>query len=292
VFGGDILAENNLRVNGSVIVPTVGNVAIGTSSAVAKLDVEGGDIRAGRNLVALGNVGIGTTNATAKLDVAGGDILAENNLAVNKTLFVSGHVGMGSGSLFFPLDVGTGNQTAIHASNNSTSMFPANATLRVENDESGTPAAAIAAFTAPNQTQLVSGSVNGCVIDTAGGLFCTGEIAGGIAIQGAAKAGPTGTRLHTMQTPESWVEDFGSGRLVNGAAAVAFDATFARTVNTESYHVFLTPNGDCKGLFVGRKGPKGFEVRELGGGRSGVEFDYRVVAHRQGFEKVRLAANR
>ena len=66
--------------------------------------------------------------------------------------------------------------------------------------------------------------------------------------------------------------------------------TFAETVNTAmEYHVFLTPKGDCKGLYVANKTPAGFEVHELGGGQSNVAFDYRIVAHRKGYENVRLA---
>jgi len=33
-----------------------------------------------------------------------------------------------------------------------------------------------------------------------------------------------------------------------------------------------------------------FEVRELGGGQSSVAFDYRIVAHRKGYDKTRLPA--
>ena len=55
------------------------------------------------------------------------------------------------------------------------------------------------------------------------------------------------------------------------------------------YHVFLTPKGDCKGLYVANETPAGFEVHELGGGQSTVAFDYRIVARRKGYESVRLA---
>jgi len=55
------------------------------------------------------------------------------------------------------------------------------------------------------------------------------------------------------------------------------------------YHVFVTPKGDCKGLYVANETPAGFEVHELGGGQSNVAFDYRIVAHRKGYENVRLA---
>jgi hypothetical protein len=77
---------------------------------------------------------------------------------------------------------------------------------------------------------------------------------------------------------------------LNGSTRVDLDPTFAQTVNTGvSYHVFLTPGGDCKGLYVSQKSATSFEVRELGGGTSNVAFDYRIMAKRNGFETVRLA---
>jgi len=96
-------------------------------------------------------------------------------------------------------------------------------------------------------------------------------------------------KLYSMESPENWFEDFGHAQLRGGAATVSLEPTFADTVNTEvDYHVFLTPNGDCKGLYVARKTMTGFEVRELQGGKSSVAFDYRVVARRRGYEGVRL----
>jgi len=82
----------------------------------------------------------------------------------------------------------------------------------------------------------------------------------------------------------------GSGQLSNGSAIVRLEETFAETVNTGlDSHVFLTPNGDCKGLYVSQKSPVSFEVHELGGGTSNIAFDYRIMAKRRGFEAVRLA---
>jgi hypothetical protein len=96
--------------------------------------------------------------------------------------------------------------------------------------------------------------------------------------------------LYSVQSPENWFEDFGSGTLSNGAATVTLDSTFTQTVNTGmTYHVFLTPKGDSEGLYVSNETPQGFEVREQRGGRSSVAFDYRIVAKRVGFESVRLA---
>jgi hypothetical protein len=40
---------------------------------------------------------------------------------------------------------------------------------------------------------------------------------------------------------------------------------------------------------VSKETPAGFEVHELRGGKSSVDFDYRIVARRRGYETVRLA---
>jgi hypothetical protein len=54
------------------------------------------------------------------------------------------------------------------------------------------------------------------------------------------------------------------------------------------FHVFLTPGGDCKGLYVTNKTAGSFEVHELGGGMSSIAFDYKIVAKRNGLEAQRL----
>jgi hypothetical protein len=91
--------------------------------------------------------------------------------------------------------------------------------------------------------------------------------------------------LYAVESLGNWFEDFGHATLSNGVVHVEIDSTFAQTINTEmTYHVFLTPNGDCKGLYVAKKTATGFEVRELGGGQTNVTFDYRIVARRKGYE--------
>lgn len=85
------------------------------------------------------------------------------------------------------------------------------------------------------------------------------------------------------------MEDFGSGELNSGVALIHIDPAFSGTVTADaSYHVFITPNGDSKGLYVIAKTPTTFEVRESGGGTSSLTFDYRIVAKRRGFEAQRL----
>jgi hypothetical protein len=124
-----------------------------------------------------------------------------------------------------------------------------------------------------------------CDIFVNGNLTCSGSV-GGHAVVGQSQE----VALYSVQAADNWMEDAGSSQLHNGAALVTLDATYAQTVNTGmDYHVFLTPNGDCKGLYVTKKSPTSFEVHELGGGTSSVAFDYRIMARRSGFENIRLA---
>lgn len=91
---------------------------------------------------------------------------------------------------------------------------------------------------------------------------------------------PAGTLriLYSMESPESWLEDFGKAKVVNGRAEVKLDADFAAVVHTDDYHVFLTEYGDHNALFVDRQTASGFEVHAKGGGTASGLFSWRVVA--------------
>jgi hypothetical protein len=86
--------------------------------------------------------------------------------------------------------------------------------------------------------------------------------------------------LHCMESPEHWFEDFGAAKLKRGRAVVRLDPDFAKVIKRGGYKVFLTPEGDCRGLYV-RKSAVSFEVRELMGGTSSVAFAYRIVGRRK-----------
>jgi hypothetical protein len=131
------------------------------------------------------------------------------------------------------------------------------------------------------------GTAGSCTLSGSGDTACTGVLKSVVAT--TSSAGARRVETYSMQSPENWFEDFGSGALNNGTATITLDPTFTQTVNTGTeYHVFLTPNGDSKGLYVRQKTATSFEVREQGGGASSVAFDYRIVAKRVGYEKIRL----
>jgi hypothetical protein len=87
--------------------------------------------------------------------------------------------------------------------------------------------------------------------------------------------------LHCMESPEHWFEDFGSAKLARGRAVVKLDANFSKVIKRGDYRVFLTPEGDCQGLYVRSKKADSFVVRELTGGKSSVAFSYRIVGRRK-----------
>jgi hypothetical protein len=125
-----------------------------------------------------------------------------------------------------------------------------------------------------------------CEIDVSGNLQCTGTVSGVAAVDGGARK----VALNSVQSPEAWFEDAGSGQLSGGQAVVNIESVFGQTINTGvEYHVFLTPDGDCKGLYVAEKSATSFVVKELGGGTSSIAFDYRIMAKRKSFETLRLA---
>jgi hypothetical protein len=127
-----------------------------------------------------------------------------------------------------------------------------------------------------------------CSFTSKGDTSCTGTLKSTVTATTPEGSGEVET--YAVESAENWFEDAGSAQLVNGAAHINLEAIFGQTVNTGiEYHVFLTPNDDCKGLFVKNKTASGFEVHELGGGRSSIAFEYRIMAKRLGHEKERLA---
>jgi len=95
------------------------------------------------------------------------------------------------------------------------------------------------------------------------------------------------TLLYTEESSEVWFSDYGFGKLENGSVVISIDPIFAQTVNlNEPYHVFLQAYGDAE-IYVTNRTAQSFEVR-LSKGDAYVEFSYRLVGKRLGFETDRL----
>jgi hypothetical protein len=128
-----------------------------------------------------------------------------------------------------------------------------------------------------------------------GYFFGNVVVTGNLAVSGtksAAVAFPDGTAraLYCMESPELWFEDFGTAKLKNGRAVVKFETNFASVIKRGDYRVFVTPEGDCRGLYVHRKRGASFEIRELAGGKSSVAFSYRIVGRRKDVREQRRFA--
>jgi hypothetical protein len=124
-----------------------------------------------------------------------------------------------------------------------------------------------------------------CGFGNGGSLTCSGQVK----TLATTSNGERTVETYSVQSPENWMEDFGSANLSSGSATVNLDPAFADTVTASAdYHVFLTPNGDCKGLYIANKTATSFEVRESGSGKSTLSFDYRIVAKRRGLEAQRM----
>jgi hypothetical protein len=119
----------------------------------------------------------------------------------------------------------------------------------------------------------------------AGNVYSNGTLSA--AVKNAVVPFPDGSQrlLHCMESPEHWFEDFGSAKLARGRAVVKLDANFAKVIKRGDYRVFVTPEGDCRGLYVRRKSANRFEVRELTGGKSSVAFSYRIVGRRKDIKR-------
>ncbi len=98
--------------------------------------------------------------------------------------------------------------------------------------------------------------------------------------------------VYVIESPEVWLQDFGTAILLNGQATVTFEPIFAQTINPQmDYHVQLTPL--CQKpllLFVVAKTQVGFTVKGVGldGNPSNCSFDYMIIAKRLGVEELRL----
>jgi hypothetical protein len=172
--------------------------------------------------------------------------------------------------------VGTGDNTNAALFVNNSASYD---TVFIQNLSTAIP------FFAGNGTSLFNDTAY-CYIDSSGNINCSGSKNAVVPVDGGAHT----VALSAIESPKNWFEDFGSAQLANGSAVVALDSTFMQTVNTEQeYQVFLTPYGDCKGLYASNRTANSFEVHELGGGTASVNFGYRITALRRRYENVRFA---
>ena len=237
----------------------------GTMTGALNLPANGLNVGGSQLVLVGGNVGIGTVSPGAPLEVEGTTRLRNLIATPQDAGLEGGEVSLQGAPGFHSWQMDNyGGNFRLH--NQGASRFDV------------TPAGNVGIGTnAPTEKLEVFGNVR-----VNGNFVATGSKSAVVTLPDNREV-----LLYAVESPGNWFEDFGHATLSNGVARVEIDSTFAQTINTEmTYHVFLTPNGDCKGLYVARKTATGFEVRELGGGQTNVTFDYRIVARRKGYENV------
>lgn len=97
---------------------------------------------------------------------------------------------------------------------------------------------------------------------------------------------PDGRRA-TMFCPEAaepLLQDFGTGKLVNGKAHIDLDPILSINIIVDQEHplqAYVQLKGDCKGVYVTNETATGFDVVELQGGMSNANFTWSVTANRK-----------
>lgn len=89
--------------------------------------------------------------------------------------------------------------------------------------------------------------------------------------------------LFCTEAPEVLFQDFGTGELTNGSAHIDLEGLLTKVIRVDAKHpmkVFIQLEGECNGVYVTNKSAKGFDVKELQGGKSNVPFTWQIVASR------------
>jgi hypothetical protein len=247
----------------------------------------------------IGNVSAANTvsggNAIFSSSLLAATISATGNISAGGTVSAAAAAFTGSltttGAASFSSIVGTGNISSFGQGSFGSLYVPnaGNTEAGLLYNDSGDATLALTNTITPSDESFLIALFNGDGTDvfdvnTLGEVYNSGVRAAVVPLRSGQRV-----ELFSMESPEVWFEDFGSGRLSGGATTISLDPRFIQTVNLPlGYHVFVTPKGDCKGLFVSGETQDAFEVRELSGGKSSVAFDYRIVAHRNGYEAKRL----
>jgi hypothetical protein len=99
--------------------------------------------------------------------------------------------------------------------------------------------------------------------------------------------------LAAPESPEPWIDDYGSGEIVYGACHVELDPVYLDCVTINEQHpmkVFIELTSPLVNQYYISKGTTGFDVIVVGEGAdtASATFDYRVVGKWKGYEDFRF----
>lgn len=99
----------------------------------------------------------------------------------------------------------------------------------------------------------------------------------------------TNTVLYTNVSTDVTVQTSGVATLSNGRANIAFDPSFAASVSSEApVIVTVTPIGNSNGVYLAEVSAAGFTVVENNAGKSNVTVNYIAIGKRAGYEHPNL----
>jgi len=122
-------------------------------------------------------------------------------------------------------------------------------------------------------------------------VYYSGNLAGSGSKSCVMKTSQGPRALYCVESPENYFEDYGTAKLINGRARINIDPLFLETItinNENPYKVFIQMTDEISNNVHIVKHDTYFEVIENNNGTSTAEFDWRLVAKRKGFEKLRL----
>jgi hypothetical protein len=139
----------------------------------------------------------------------------------------------------------------------------------------GGPGPALSAVTSGSGNVILaarSGNPNSLMhVDSNGNMGISGTLSvarnasvkGKLTVSGGCKGCTTKQSIdsYAARVSEPTLEDFGEARLTAGGAHILLDSHFAAAIAQQpNYLVFITPEGDSRGLYVTRKSLTGFDV--------------------------------
>lgn len=276
VLGEDLSTSGNLD-SGVLGVSTNGAGVTGTASAYNGVQGFSGGVGSGvyGQSSSASGFGVAGRNTATTHDNGGAGVLADGG-AQNDALhaFANGP----NDNAIYAFSASGLAATFVAATGNR------NEAMDLYGGSTGNANASLVLFDSSATAQVIFDDIGNAYIN--GLLYSSGACHAGCLVgnKRVASVGEYGT-VGTEPT----IEDDGEAQLADGRAYVKLDTQFANVIDAASqYLVSVTPEGDCRGLYVAGRSPDGFTVRELEGGHANVAFEYRIVAKRFGVRAARL----